>query len=273
VQRRNGKGIKTEEDAILESISTNTIDTLMFFTNTGKMYKMLVDEVPTGTNNSRGIRIGTLINLDNDEHVVAMTSLHRKSKPQYVIFFTKKGLIKKSNLEEYTKVKRGNGTAAIKFKDNDSLANVIFMDNEEVVVITKKGMSIHFGTDDIAAIGRVTSGVKAIKLAEDDEVIVGLPIHKLTDNIAVFTSKGMGKKGDLEELPYQARGGKGVLIYKPSDSTGEIVGAAMIDKDDSILLVGKPGSICISANDIPLLSRTSLGNIMLKGKVNSVVKL
>jgi DNA gyrase subunit A len=273
VQRRNGKGVKTEESAILESISTNTIDTLMFFTNTGKMYKMLVDEVPTGTNTSKGIRVSTLINLADDEYVVAMTSLHRKSKPKYVVFFTKKGLIKKSNLEEYMKIKRGKGTAAIKFKDDDSLANVIFMDNEEVVVVTKNGLSIHFGTDDIAAIGRVTSGVRAIKLADDDEVVIGLPIHKNTDNLAIFTSKGMGKKTSLDELPYQGRGGKGILIYKPSASTGEVVGATMIDNEDSVLLVGKPGSICISSKDIPLLSRASQGNIMLKGTVNSVVKL
>jgi DNA gyrase subunit A len=147
------------------------------------------------------------------------------------------------------------------------------MDNEEVVVVTKNGLSIHFGTDDIAAIGRVTSGVRAIKLADDDEVVIGLPIHKNTDNLAIFTSKGMGKKTSLDELPYQGRGGKGILIYKPSASTGEVVGATMIDNEDSVLLVGKPGSICISSKDIPLLSRASQGNIMLKGTVNSVVKL
>jgi DNA gyrase subunit A len=273
VQRRNGKGIKTEESAVLESISTNTIDTLMFFTNTGKMYKLLVDDIPTGTNTSKGIRIGNLISLEDNEKVVAMTSLHRKSKPQYVVFFTKQGLIKKTLLEEYMKVKRGKGTAAIKFKDNDSLANVLFMDEEEVVIVTKKGMSIHFSTKDIAAIGRVTSGVKAIKLDADDEVVIGLPIHKYSDNLAIFTTSGLGKKVSLEEIPYQGRSGKGVIVYKTSNSTGEIAGAAMIDKDDNILLVGKPGSICISANDIPLLNRASLGNIMLKGKINSVVKL
>jgi DNA gyrase subunit A len=273
VQRRNGKGIKTEESAVLESISTNTIDTLMFFTNTGKMYKLLVDDIPTGTNTSKGIRVGSLINLEDNEKVVAMTSLHRKSKPQYVVFFTKQGLVKKTLLEEYMKVKRGKGTAAIKFKDNDSLANVLFMDEEEVVIVTKKGMSIHFSTKDIAAIGRVTSGVKAIKLDADDEVVIGLPIHKYSDNLAIFTTSGLGKKVSLEEMPYQGRSGKGVIVYKTSNSTGEIAGAAMIDKDDNILLVGKPGSICISANDIPLLNRVSLGNIMLKGKINSVVKL
>jgi DNA gyrase subunit A len=273
VQRRNGKGIKTEESAVLESISTNTIDTLMFFTNTGKMYKLLVDDIPTGTNTSKGIRISSLISLEDNEKVVAMTSLHRKSKPQYVVFFTKQGLIKKTLLEEYMKVKRGKGTAAIKFKDNDSLANVLFMDEEEVVIVTKKGMSIHFSTKDIAAIGRVTSGVKAIKLEADDEVVIGLPIHKYSDNLAIFTTSGLGKKVSLEEIPYQGRSGKGVIVYKTSNSTGEIAGAAMIDKDDNILLVGKPGSICISANDIPLLNRVSLGNIMLKGKINSVVKL
>jgi DNA gyrase subunit A len=234
---------------------------------------MLVDDVPAGTNTSKGMRVSSLITLDNNEQIIAMTSLHRRSKPKYVIFFTKNGIIKKSNLEEYTKIKRGKGISAINIGEGDSLANVYFMDEEEVVLITKKGMAIHFPTDAINPIGRVTTGVRAIKLQDDDEVVVGLPIHKFSDNIAIFTSKGLGKQITLEEIPFQNRGGKGVSVYKPNDSTGDIIGAAMIDKKDNILLVGKPHSICISTNDIPLLSKSSVGNIMLKGNISSVVKL
>lgn len=272
-QKRNGKGVKNEDDAILDTISTNTIDNLMLFTSKGKMYKMLVDNVPVGTNVSKGVRIGTLLTMDADEKVIAVSSLHRKTNAQYVLFVTKQGLIKKTYLEEYTSVKRSTGIAAIKLKEGDSLANVTFIDEEEMIIITKNGMSIHFPTDDINPIGRVTSGVKSIKLAEGDEVVVGLPIHKNTDTVAIFTAKGFSKKCAIDEFPYQARAGKGVVAYKPTDVTGLVVGAAMVDDEDNLLLVGKPNSICISAKDIPLLSRISMGNIMIKGNVTSAVKL
>ena len=274
VQRKNGKGVKSEDDVILDTISTNTIDTLMIFTSKGKMYRLLVDNVPIGTNASKGVRIGTLINMDVGEKVIAITSLYRKTDAKYVIFITKQGLIKKSSLEEYTKVKRSTGIAAINLKEGDSLANVTFIDNEDMILITKLGMSIHFPTEEINPIGRVTAGVKAIKLIENDEVVVGLPIHKNWDSLAVFTKRGFAKKTSLQELPLQQRAGKGLLIYKPTDVTGEIIGGAMISDEDNVLIIGNPKSICISAKDIPELSRVSVGNIMLKNStITSVVKL
>lgn len=273
-QRRNGKGVKTEDDAILETISTNTVDNLMLFTSKGKMYKMLVDDVPVGTNASKGTKIGTLINLEVDEKIIAMSSLYHQTSAKYVVFFTKQGLVKKTNLEEYKSIKRGNGIIAIKFKEGDSLASVTFLAEEDVVVVTKQGMAIHFETKDIAAIGRVASGVKAIKLADNDEVLTGLPIHKDTDMLATFTTRGFGKKVKLDEFPIQGRGGKGLILHKPSPEFGELAGAAMIDENDNILLSGKPNSICVSAADIPLLSRTSVGNCMIKNsEVKRVVKL
>ena len=274
VQRKNGKGVKSEDDAILDTISTNTIDTLMIFTSKGKMYRLLVDNVPVGTNASKGVRIGTLINMDAGERVIAITSLYRKTDAKYVIFITKQGLIKKSSLEEYTKVKRSTGIAAINLKEGDSLANVTFIDNEDMILITKLGMSIHFPTEEINPIGRVTAGVKAIKLIENDEVVVGLPIHKNWDSLAVFTKRGFAKKTSLQELPLQQRAGKGLLIYKPTEITGEIIGGTMVSDEDNVLIIGNPKSICISAKDIPELSRVSVGNIMLKNStITSVVKL
>ena len=130
-------------------------------------------------------------------------------------------------------------------------------------------MSIRFETAAIAPIGRVTSGVKSIKLSEDDEVLIGLPIHKETDTLAVFTKSGYGKKTVLDEFPVQGRGGKGLKC-----SGDEIVGAALISDEDNILLVGIPNSICFSAKDIPALGRVSLGNSMIKNSiVKKVVKL
>lgn len=273
VQKRNGKGVKSKDDAILDTISTNTIDNLMVFTNKGKMYKVLVDNIPAGTNASKGTGIASLIKIEPDEKVIAITSLSRKTDAKYVVFITKKGMIKKTDLEEYKSVKRGNGIIAIKINEGDSIANVHFMKDENLVLITKKGMSIHFETNIINPIGRATAGVKSIKLDNGDEVIAGLPVIK-GDIVAVLTENGMGKKVLVEELPIQGRSGKGVGIYKPTPSTGDVMGAAIVKDEDNILVVGKPNSICVSAAEIPLVGRTAQGNIVLKGsKVQSVVKI
>lgn len=273
VQKRNGKGVKNEGDAILDVISTNTIDNLMLFTSKGKMYRLLVDNVPAGTNASKGVNISSLLNIEPDEKVIAMTSLNRKTDAEYVVFVTKQGLIKKTALEEYKSVKRNTGIAAIKLKEGDSIANVTFLKDEEIIVITKEGMSIHFTTADINPIGRATSGVKSIKLDDGDEVLIGLPIHKKTDHIAIITTKGLGKKVTLEEFPLQGRGGKGVYAHKPSEMTGKIAGAAMVDNEDNILVVGKPNSICISAEDMPTTGRAAAGNIIIKNEVKHIVKI
>lgn len=274
VQRRNGKGVKTEDDAILDTISTNTIDTLMLFTDKGKMYRLVVDNVPAGTNASKGVRINTLINMEPDEKVAAITSLYRKTNAEYVVFITKKGVIKKTKLEEYMKTKRNTGIGAIKLKEDDAIANVTFLKDEALVLVTKNGMTIYFDTNDIAPIGKMTMGVRGIKLDDNDEVVIGLPVHKKTDYLAIFSTKGYGKKTSLEELTKQSRGGKGMLIYKPNATTGDVVGAAMVSDEDNILLIGRPNSICFSAQEVPILSRVGLGNLMIKnGTVISMVKI
>ena len=274
VQKKNGKGIKSANDAILDTISTNTIDTLMLFTNKGKMYRTVVDNIPEGTNSSKGNHISNIINLEPQEEVIAISSLYRKTDAKYVVFFTKKGLIKKTYLDEYTKVKRNSGIQAIKLNEGDSIANVTFLNQEEVIVVTKNGMAIHFDTESINPIGRISAGVKAIKISDDDEVVIGLPIHKTTDYLSIVSKQGLGKKCKIEEFPFQNRGGKGLSCYKVSSPAEEIVGANMVDDNDNLLLSGKPNSICISIKDVPLLSRIGMGNQLIKNSnVISVVKL
>jgi DNA gyrase subunit A len=160
--------------------------------------------------------------------------------------------------------KRSTGIAAINLKDGDAIASVTFADEEDFIVITKQGMSIHFETKDINPIGRIAAGVKSIKLNEDDEVLIGLPIKHHTDCLATFGANGLGRKTALSEFPVQGRGGKGLRI-----GVGGIVGAALVSDEDNLLLVGVPNSICINAKDIPLLGRASSGNAMIK---NSIVK-
>ena len=268
VQRRGGKGVKSADESIMEMISTNTVDTLMFFTNKGKMYRTIVDNIPTGTNASKGIAINTIVNLENDERVIAMSSLYRKTNAKYVVFVTKQGLFKKTYIEEYIKTNRNNGIAAIKLKEEDSVVGVTFLDEEDVILITKGGYAIHFETKSINPIGRLTSGVKGIKLSENDEVENILPVHKTTDSIAIIGKDGLGKKMELSDFPLQGRGGKGIIIYKGAD----IVGSEMIADEDNLLLVGDK-TLCISTKDIPMLGKTAVGNILIKGNVSKVVKL
>lgn len=272
-QRKGGKGVKTADDAIMATIRTNTIDALLLFTNKGKMYRIIVDNVPIGTNVSKGVNVSTLINLEPNEKVIAITNLAKENESKYVVFITKNGLFKKTAIEEYTKTKRSTGIAAINLKDGDSIANIELMNKEDIILITKKGYSIHFETKDIAAIGRVTAGVKAIKLTDGDEVLTGLPIRNNKDMIAIFSAYGNGKKTTIDEFPTQGRGGKGVAAYKVTPVTGDIIGAVMINNEDNILLIGK-SSICISATDIPLLGRNTIGNLMIKNtQLNSITKL
>ena len=269
VQKRNGKGVKSLDDTLLDAISTNTIDNLMLFTNKGKMYKLLIDLIPEGTNVSKGVYINNLINLEPQEQVIAINSFERNNNARFVFFITKKGQIKKTSIEEYKSIKKTTGIVAIKLNDGDSIANVVFADDENFIVITEKGMSIHFETKSISAIGRNTVGVKSIKLDDDDLVLIGLPI-KEQKYIAIVTDTGLGKKVKITELPSQGRAGKGVYIYKGAN----IAGAELVDDEDNLLVIGNPNSICISVSDLPILSRIGIGNQVIKNAtVQSIVKI
>ena len=269
IQKKGGRGTKSEIDTLLDTISTNTVDTLMFFSNKGKMYRCIVDVLPIGTNTTRGTHISNFIKMDKDENIIAISSLHRKSMPKYVIFVTKNGMIKKTLLSEYLTVKKNTGIQAIKLAEDDTIANVNFMDEEDLILVTSGGYAIRFSTKDINSIGRVTAGVRGIKLLEDETVISGIPVHKTTDYLAVITTAGMGKKVALSEFTCQGRGGRGVILSKEP-----IAGIALVDNEDALFLVGQPTSIGISVNELPLLSRTALGNMMIKNsKISKIIKL
>jgi len=269
VQRKGGKGVKSVDDIIMSTIKTNTVDYMMFFTDNGKMYRTVVDNIPDGTNATKGVPISSLIQLDNDEKIIAVTSLHRQNLPKFAIFVTKEGMLKKTYLSEYMSAKRNAGIAAIKLREGDSVASVSFQDDEDMIIITKNGMNIRFNTKDIGAVGRVTLGVKGIKLNEDDEVLTALPVHKDTDSIGIFTTDGYGKKIPVTDFVSQARGGKGTILSKK-----EIAGAAMISDEDNILLTGVNTSICISAKEVPSLGKGADGNIMIKSnRITSIAKV
>ena len=273
-QKRNGKGVKTQDDITNAVIRTNTIDSLMVFSNKGRMYRLLVNDIPVGTNSTKGQSVKSLIAMETDEEPAVMYSIYRDTDAQFVLFVTKNGLVKKTTLDEYVKTKKKTGIAAITIKEGDELAAVSLIKDEPLVLVTANGMSIKFDSKEIAPTSRTTSGVKGITLNKDDSIVAALPVRNGNDHLAVFVSSGLCKKFELSELPLQKRAGKGLLCYKPTDITGNVVSAVLVDNIDNILVLGDRSSICISAQEIPTLGRASIGNQVIKNsKVNSVCKV
>lgn len=256
-QKRNTTGVKTG-DIVLFSQKTNTQDTLMVFSSKGKMYRVLVDNIPEGTNASNGTPVSTLIEFENGEKPMAFTTMTRDTDKKFIFFATKNGTIKKVPLDEYDKMKR-TGIIAISFKDGDELADVTFINQEQMLLVTKNGMAIRFGTAEMPISSRTAQGVKGMKLNDGDSVIAALPIVDPANYLTIVSKNGLGKKMQIDELTLQNRGGKGLLCYK-----GEIAGAEIIKESDNLLINGDKSSIVISGKDIPTLGRVSMGNIMLK---------
>ena len=266
-QKRNGVGIKNSDDITAFTVNTNTIDTLMIFSSKGKMYRLMVDSIPEGTNSSRGVSIQTLINFDSEEKPMAYASLHHGTTAKYVFFATKNGIIKKVPLEEYTKTKKTTGIIALSLREGDSLAAVTFIEEEEMLLATEQGMIIRFNTKEMPISSRTAQGVKGINLNENDTVLTCLPIKHKTDNLAVVSEQGTGKQISLNEFHIQNRGGKGLSCFK-----GKIAGIVLIEDADNLLITGDKTSIKISAKELPLLNRTSLGNNLMKNN-NRIVSI
>lgn len=269
-QNRNTKGVKTQDDITNAVIRTNTIDNLMIFTNKGKMYRLLVDNIPVGTNKSQGVPINSLVSMEGDEIATTMYSLYRDTDAKYVLFITETGLVKKTALEEFTKTKKKTGIAAIKIKEGDKLASVSLIKDEDIILLTKNGQGIRFKSSEINPSGRVAMGVKGITLKPEDKVVAGLVVRHDTDDLAIFAENGLAKKIKLTELASQKRAGKGVIVYKNNN----IASATLITSGDRILVCGTKTSLCVAADDIPEMGRTSVGNQIIKGsQVLSVSKV
>ncbi len=264
VQKRNTTGIKTNGDIVAFSQKTNTQDTLMVFSSSGKMYRILVDNIPEGTNTSIGTPLSAIIQFEDNEVPMAYTTLTRDTDKKFIFFATKKGIIKKVPLNEYDNMKR-TGVLAIKFKEGDSLASVTFINQEQMILITKNGMAIRFETAEMPISSRTAQGVKGMNVAEDDEVISALPISNSADYLAIVSESGLGKKMQLSEFVVQNRGGRGLSCYKD-----KIAGGAIIGEKDNLLINGNKTSIVVSSKDIPTLTRASAGNIMLKNNDNII---
>ncbi len=268
-QKRNGKGVKTQDDITNAIIRTNTIDNLMVFTNKGKMYRLLVDNIPSGTNASKGVSIKSLIELEPGEEPTLIYSIYRDTNAKYVIFATKNGIIKKTPLDEYIQTKKKTGMAAIKLREGDELAAVSLTSDEDIILMSRKGQMVRFKNSEVAVSSRATIGMRGIGLNEGDEVIAMLPIRDETDCLAIFSVTGQGKRVKLSEVPLGSRGTKGLKCYKDAD----VAAACLVAEDDHVLIVGLTSSICVGANEIPIMSKTAMGNGLIKNRVKTVSKV
>ena len=264
-QKRNGKGVKTQDDITTMVLRTNTIDSLMVFTDQGRMYRLLVNDIPVGTNVSQGQSVKSLIAMEADENPAVIYSIYRDTDAKYVFFTTKNGTVKKTALEEYVNTKKKTGIAAITLREGDSLASVCLVKDEDMVLLTKNGMGIRFSSTDVGATSRATIGIKGMNFKADDEIVVAMPVRHKEDDLAIFSSVGTGKRFPVSELPTQNRGGKGLICHKVSAVSGTVAAAALISDEDNLLICGDKTSICVAATEIPALGRAAVGNQMLKG--------
>lgn len=261
-QRRNGTGTKNQKEKTKLMIDGNTKESLYVITDKGKIYKMSINDIPEGKRNSKGEPIDMFIGMDVDEIPNAIfTDSSTKDMPEkYIIFVTRLGQIKKTKIEEYLSVKSKKGTKALTLKTGDEVISVRAANDEEYMFVTKFGNAIRFKTNEINPVGRVATGVKGIKLNDGDSVVAAFPIFNDTKYVAFFTKNGQGKMVDVKEFPVQGRGGKGLACAKNT----VIATAMVLDKDRDILINGLSNSIRVNSNDIPVLSRTALGNNLIK---------
>ena len=282
-QKRGGKGITgiaTREDDFVKQIFTaSTHDTILFFTNKGKLYHLRGYEIPEAGRTARGTAIVNLLSLDAGEKISAVIPIQNFAEGKYLLMATKHGLIKKTALTEYNS-SRKTGLQGITLKEDDELIAVRLTDGEDnVVLVTRNGMCITFDEKDVRPIGRVSQGVIGIRLDEDDEVIgMESVIAGGKATLLAITENGFGKRTELDEYRVQMRGGKGVITYKITPKTGKLVGVRIATEDDDVMLITDTGTIIrINVKDISVLGRSTQGVTLMRtsdgGKVVSMETL
>ncbi len=282
-QKRGGKGITgiatREEDFVKQIFTASTHDTILFFTNKGKLYKLRGYEVPEAGRTARGTAIVNLLSLDAGEKVSAVIPIQNFAEGKYLLMATKNGLIKKTALAEYNSARK-TGLQGITLKEDDELIAVRLTDGEDnVVLVTRNGMCITFDEKDVRPIGRVSQGVIGIRIDDDDEVI-GMEsiISGGKATLLAITENGFGKRTELDEYRVQIRGGKGVITYKVTQKTGKLVGARIATDDEDVMLITDKGTIIrLKVKDISVLGRSTQGVTLMRttdgGKVVSMETL
>ena len=262
-QNRGGKGIKgmstIEDDYIEELLMTTTHHYLMFFTNTGRVYRMKAYEIPEAGRTARGTAIINLLQLQPEEKITAVIPINEFKKGSYLFMATKNGLVKKTPIEDYANVRK-IGLAAIALREDDELIEVKFTDNKkDIILVTKFGQCIRFKETDVRITGRVSMGVRGINLLEEDQVI-GMQLTCQGDYLLIVSEKGLGKRTSVGEFTLQNRGGKGVKCYKITEKTGNVIGVKAVNSDNDVLMITTEGIVIrLECRDISILGRITSG--------------
>ncbi len=269
-QRRGGKGITgietREEDFVKQIFTASTHDTILFFTNKGKLYKLRGYEVPEAGRTAKGTAIVNLLSLDPGEKISAVIPIQNFAEGKYLLMVTKNGMIKKTALAEYNS-SRKTGLQGITLKENDELIGVRLTDGQDnVVLVTRNGMCITFDEKDVRPIGRVSQGVIGINLDDEDDVI-GMEsiIAGGQATLLTITENGFGKRTELSEYRVQQRGGKGVITYKITPKTGKLIGIRIADETEDVMLITNSGTIIrLNVKDISVLGRATQGVTLMR---------
>ena len=262
-QHRGGKGIKgmetIEDDYIVEMIMTTSHHYLMFFTNTGRVYRIKAYEIPEASRTSRGTALINIIPLQPDEKITAMIPIKEYEDGKYLFMATAKGLVKKTPIVDYANVRK-NGLAAISLREDDKLIEVKVTDNtEDIMLFTRFGKCIRFNETDVRSTGRTTMGVIGMNLDPDD-MIIAMQTASMGESVLIASDKGLGKCTLINEFTTQNRGGKGVKCYKITEKSGNVIGVKSVGMDDEIMLITTEGIIIrIQVSDTTLLGRVTSG--------------
>ncbi|MBS5843546.1 MAG: DNA gyrase subunit A [Clostridiales bacterium] len=275
-QRRGGKGIMglstREEDFVEHLLITSSHNMLLFITNFGRVYSLKGYEIPDAGRTAKGIAIVNLLQLNPDEKIATMIPISGFEDGKYLLMATKEGIIKKTELKEYCNIRKG-GLIALELREGDELINARLADEEkDIMLVTRKGMSIRFSEADVRSTGRASIGVRGITLREGDSVI-GMDICDPENSLLIITEKGFGKRTDIVEYRIQSRGGKGLLTYKISEKTGELAGMMMVNDANDVMLITTEGVIIrIHAEDINIIGRNTSGvRLMRTTETNLIV--
>ena len=262
-QHRGGKGIKgmqtIDDDYIENMLMTTTHHYIMFFTNKGRVYRLKVYEIPECGRTARGTAIINLLQLVPGEKITAAITIREYEEEKYLFMATKKGLVKKTPIEEYANIRK-SGLQAINLREDDELIEVKVTDNNrDIILVTKHGQCIRFNENDVRPTGRVSMGVIGMNLSYDDEV-VAMQLDTQGDHILMVSEFGMGKRTALSEFTVQHRGGKGVKCYKITEKTGNVVAAKAVYDDNEVMIINTEGIIIqIMVNEVSVLGRVTSG--------------
>lgn len=280
-QHRGGKGIKgmqtIDNDYVEDLFMTSTHDYIMFFTNTGRVYRLKGYEIPEAGRTARGTAIINLLQLQPAEKVSAIIPISEYKEGEYLFMATKKGIVKKTSILNYANVRK-TGLAAISLRDDDELIEVKFTDNDrDIFLVTKYGQCIRFNEGDVRPTGRTSMGVRGMNISHDDEV-VGMQLDSQGTHLLIVSEKGMGKRTSIEEFTKQRRGGKGVRCYKITEKTGEVVGVKAVNEDNEVMIINTDGIIIrMECKDISIIGRVTSGvkliNLKDGEKVASIAKV